>query len=133
LQAAIKYCAVQHYVLCVFKKVLEGTSYYIELFSVRVGVWEVVFCEYYYFGLAGLEIPAYKEAKNLQRTYKGRPGLQRPGCCPRRGGHIPLAHLKKVPDLCVTLQIPDFKDAEPLRVGVISFVDFATGHWNWRC
>jgi hypothetical protein len=107
---------------CVFKKVLEGTSYYIELFSVSVGVWEVVFCEYYfYFGLAGLETPVYKEAKKPTKNDQ----VKATWVLPKATGSHALATLKKVSDLYVTLQIPDFKDAEPLHVGVISFVNFA--------
>jgi hypothetical protein len=114
---------LQHYMLYVFKKMLEGAPTVLSFFR-ESGVWEVMFSEYFfYFGLAGLEIPAYKEAKQPRK--KG-PSVKATWVHPKAtGSHASSATLKKLSDLDLTLEIPDFEDAEPLRVGVISFIEFA--------
>jgi hypothetical protein len=110
-------------VLYVFKKMLEGAPTVLSFFH-ESGVWEVMFSEYFfYFGLAGLEIPAYKEVKQPRK--KG-PSVKATWVHPKAtGSHASSATLKKLSDLDLTLEIPDFEDAEPLRVGVISFIEFA--------
>ena len=113
---------LQHYVLHVFKKMLEGAPAVVNLFR-KDGVWELVFSEwFFYFGFGDSNRFAEggkKSGSNSGLTFKSPWKIQK---APSLNVNINAGNLN-LEDFALTIFVS--ADTEPLRLEVISFLELA--------
>lgn len=113
---------LQHYVLHVFKKMLEGTPSVVNLFR-KDGVWELMFSEwFFYFGFGDSNRSAERRKKsgsNSGVTFKSTWKIQK-----SPGLDVNINAGNRNPQE-FALSILVASDTEPLRLEVISFLELA--------
>lgn len=113
---------LQHYVLHVFKKMLEGTPTVVNLFR-KDGVWDLVFSEwFFYFGFGDLNRSVEKERKSGPKIGDDSQSTSKIQKASTSDVNISTGNLN--PRECV-LSIHVSSDTEPLRLEVISFLELA--------
>ncbi|CAK9883045.1 unnamed protein product [Sphagnum jensenii] len=114
---------LQHYTLCVLKKLLELSPSVLQLYQ-EDGVWDVMFSQYFfYFGLGDYSMQGF------ETTAGSTMGSSLVVTASRTVCEAPLSASTGIEDGAdhedYVIQIPDSMDMEPLRLEVISFVELA--------
>ncbi|CAK9238386.1 unnamed protein product, partial [Sphagnum troendelagicum] len=114
---------LQHYTLCVLKKLLELSPSVLQLYQ-EDGVWDVMFSQYFfYFGLGEYSMQGFETTAGSTMGSSLVVTANRTVC------EAPLSASTGIEDGAdhedYVIQIPDSMDMEPLRLEVISFVELA--------
>ncbi|KAH9551888.1 hypothetical protein CY35_09G037400 [Sphagnum magellanicum] len=114
---------LQHYTLCVLKKLLELSPSVLQLYQ-EDGVWDVMFSQYFfYFGLGDYSMQGFEATAGSAMGSSLVVTAKRTVC------EAPLSASTGIEDGAdhedYIIQIPDSMDMEPLRLEVISFVELA--------
>ncbi|CAK9237200.1 unnamed protein product [Sphagnum troendelagicum] len=114
---------LQHYTLCVLKKLLELSPSVLQLYQ-EDGVWDVMFSQYFfYFGLGDYIMQGFETTAGSTMGSSLVVTANRTVC------EAPLSASTGIEDGAdhedYVIRIPDSMDMEPLRLEVISFVELA--------